>query len=80
MIDEEKIRRIVNDYKLFEIDDENNFYSPKLMQYMEHYFEKSRKAKVAAEKMWENRRKKDKALLQIDKMSVLFPVRAFRTI
>lgn len=44
---------VITDYDLFEIDDQNNFFSPKLVEYLTPFLRKSERAKSAAEKRWE---------------------------
>ncbi len=48
----EKIGTVIHDYDLFKIDNDN-FFSPRLIEYMQPYFEKSERARVAANKKWE---------------------------
>lgn len=49
----EKILSIINDFELFEIHN-NRFFSPKLVLYLQPYFEKSQRARKAALKRWNN--------------------------
>jgi hypothetical protein len=48
-----KIEATVKSYDLFEIDINSNFFSPKLLLYLQPYLEKSNRARVAANKRWE---------------------------
>lgn len=53
---EEKVAVVIKNYELFEIDDKEKFFSPKLMLYLEPYFEMKRKrseaGKLGAVKRW----------------------------
>lgn len=49
-----KIEAIVKAYDLFAVDSENNFFSPKLILYLQPYIEKSNRARVAANIRWNN--------------------------
>ena len=48
----EKIISVINDYGMFEIDD-NMFFSPKLLLYLQPYIEKSERARLAARSRWD---------------------------
>lgn len=48
----EKIATVINDFGLFEIVD-NDFFSAKLMFYLQPYIEKSERARLAAKKRWD---------------------------
>lgn len=49
---EEKILVVIKGYDLFQLH-ENNFFSPKLIEYLQPYFEKSSRARNAALKRWD---------------------------
>lgn len=49
---ESKLRVVVTNYDLFQVDTENNFFSMKQMLYMQPYLEKSQRAKEAAKLRW----------------------------
>lgn len=52
---ESELKAIIYDYKLFEIkevDEEEVFTSPKLLEFMQPYLERSKKARNAAKKRW----------------------------
>lgn len=55
---EAKLTAVISKYELFEVDLENNFFSPKLMLYLQPYIEKSERARIAAQTRW-NKVKKD---------------------
>ena len=48
-----KVEAIVNSYDLFEIDSNSDFFSPKLICYLQPYLEKSERARMAINKRWE---------------------------
>lgn len=48
----EKISTVIHDYDLFTVDDQAYFFSPKLIQYMQPYIEKSERARQAALIKW----------------------------
>lgn len=50
----EIILSIINDFDLFTVDKTNNFFSPKLIFYLQPYLEKSERARKAAEIRWSN--------------------------
>jgi len=52
-IGKEKIMSIVNDFDLFNIEN-NAFFSPKQIFYLQPYIEKSERARIAANKRWNN--------------------------
>jgi len=54
---EQKVRTVVTNYQLFDVDEKEQFFSPKLQVYLQPYLEKSQRAKLAAEKRWANHRK-----------------------
>lgn len=47
-----KVEVIIKGYGLFNIDDEEQFFSPKLLVYLQPYLEKSERARLAARKRW----------------------------
>lgn len=49
---EQKLRIVICSYGLFEIDKEEKFFSPKLLVYLQPYFERTQRAKRAALKRW----------------------------
>ena len=49
---EQKTRTVVTNYKLFTVDECNNFFSKKLIEYLEPYLERSKRAREAARKRW----------------------------
>lgn len=49
-----KLEAIVRGYNLFVIDSEDNFFSPKLILYLQPYIEKVERARVAANVRWNN--------------------------
>jgi hypothetical protein len=51
---EQKIRIVICNYGLFDVDENENFFSFKLVFYLQPYFEKVKRAKKAANKRWEN--------------------------
>lgn len=53
-VSKEKIVNVIMDYDLFEVDKTNNFFSPKLIQYLQPYIEKSQKARESAKIRWNN--------------------------
>ncbi len=50
---EAKIHTIISKYDLFEIDQEEMFFSPKQIKYLQPYFERSQRARDAANKRWD---------------------------
>ncbi len=50
---EAKIQTIISKYDLFEIDQEEMFFSPKQIKYLQPYFERSQRARDAANKRWD---------------------------
>lgn len=53
-VSKEKISTVIMDFELFEIDQSNTFFSPKLIQYLQPYIEKSKKARESALIRWNN--------------------------
>jgi len=51
-ISKEKIISVISDFDLFQIID-NEFFSPKLILYLQPYIEKSERARLAARKRWD---------------------------
>ena len=51
---EQKIRTVICNYDLFQVDQNENFFSFKMLIYLQPYFEKSDRARVAANKRWNN--------------------------
>lgn len=49
---EQKVLATIKGYRLFEFDDQGNFYSPKLFEYMQPMFKRREKAQKAARKRW----------------------------
>jgi len=49
---EQKIRVVICNYKLFEVDKDQLFFSPKQIEYLQPYFAKSNRAKHAALVRW----------------------------
>lgn len=49
---EAKVRTVVCNYQLFDVDENQNFFSPKLLLYLQPYFEKSEHARMMANKRW----------------------------
>jgi len=52
-VSKEKIQAVITNYGLFEFD-ENNFWSIKLIQFLQPYLEKSQRARNAANQRWLN--------------------------
>jgi len=50
---EQKVRVVVCNYKLFEVDEDSNFFSIKQIYYLQPYIEKTQRARVAAQKRWD---------------------------
>ena len=51
-----KVEAVINIYGLFEIDHERNFFSPKLIFYLQPYIEKSERARNANKIRWERQK------------------------
>ncbi len=49
---EAKVRTVVCNYQLFDVDEEHNFFSPKLILYLQPYFERSERARNANKVRW----------------------------
>ena len=50
---EQKVRVVICNYKLFEVDEESNFFSIKQIYYLQPYIEKTQRARLAAQKRWD---------------------------
>jgi len=55
---EPKVRTIICNYGLFDVDQQEMFYSPKLFEYMEPYFKMKEQRRLAGEKSAQARQKK----------------------
>ncbi len=53
-VSKEKIGTVIMDFELFEVDQTKTFFSPKLIQYLQPYIEKSLKARESARIRWDN--------------------------
>lgn len=51
---EQKVRVVICNYDLFQVDENQNFFSFKMIIYLQPYFEKSERGRNAAKKRWEN--------------------------
>jgi hypothetical protein len=51
---EQKVRVVICNYDLFQVDENQNFFSFKMIIYLQPYFEKSTRARDAANKRWNN--------------------------
>jgi DnaD/phage-associated family protein len=49
---EQKVRTVICNYQLFYVDDQQKFFSPKLLVYLQPYFKASEHARLAAKKRW----------------------------
>ncbi len=49
---EQKVRVVICNYQLFKIDEEEKFFSPKLIVYLQPYFEASEHGRIAANARW----------------------------
>lgn len=47
-----KVEAVVKKYGLFKVGEDNYFYSPKLIEYLQPYFAKSKRGRAAALKRW----------------------------
>lgn len=56
---EENIRKVINDYGLFEVSEDNHFFSPKLIEYLEPYFKMKEQRSLAGKKSAAKRKKTD---------------------
>lgn len=50
---EQKVRTVICNYQLFEVDEQHRFFSMKLVFYLQPYLEKSERARIAANTRWE---------------------------
>lgn len=50
---EQKIKTVITNYKLFQVNEEEFFYSEKLIQNLQPYIESSERARLAARKRWD---------------------------
>lgn len=50
---EQKIRTVITNYKLFQVNEQEFFYSDKLIQNLQPYIESSERARLAARKRWD---------------------------
>lgn len=51
---EQKVRTVICNYDLFTLDDNDKFFSIKQLYYLQPYIEKTQRARLAAQKRWEN--------------------------
>ena len=51
---EQKIRTVICNYDLFTLDEIGNFFSIKQLYYLQPYIEKTQRARLAAQKRWDN--------------------------
>lgn len=51
---EQKVRTVISNYKLFDIDENELFFSPKLIFYLQPYIERTERARAAANARWSN--------------------------
>lgn len=51
---EQKVRTVISNYGLFDVDEEQRFFSMKLVFYLQPYIEKTERARLAANKRWSN--------------------------
>ena len=51
---EQKVKVVICNYDLFQVDENQNFFSFKMIIYLQPYFEKSERAREAANKRWNN--------------------------
>jgi len=49
---EQKVRTVICNYQLFDVDEDQMFFSTKLVYYLAPYIEKSERARLAANKRW----------------------------
>ena len=52
-ISEQKVRVVICNYGLFEVDENENFFSIKQIYYLQPYIEKTQRARLAAQKRWD---------------------------
>lgn len=58
-----KMEVVIKKYELFEFDKQGNFYSPRLILYMQPYLEKTKRARDAANKRWSDLKGKDDIIM-----------------
>jgi hypothetical protein len=51
---EPKVKAVVCNYDLFTLDEQDNFFSIKQLYYLQPYIEKTQRARLAAQKRWDN--------------------------
>ena len=51
---EQKVRTVICNYDLFTLDEQDNFFSIKQLYYLQPYIEKTQRARLAAQKRWDN--------------------------
>lgn len=51
---EPKVKAVVCNYDLFTLDEQDNFFSIKQLFYLQPYIEKTQRARLAAQKRWDN--------------------------
>ena len=60
-VSEAKVRVTICNYQLFEIDDEEKFFSPKMLVYLEPYFKMKEQRRIAGQKSAEKRLLNDRS-------------------
>ena len=75
-ISEQKINVVIGKYKLFNVDEDDNFYSPKLIEYMQPYLRMKEQTSLAGKASAEKRRQK---LLNEKPTTVALPLSDRRT-
>lgn len=55
---EQKVRTVICNYQLFDVDEQHRFFSMKLVFYLQPYLEKSERARIAANTRWEATKQK----------------------
>lgn len=55
---EQKVRTVICNYKLFELDEENNFFSPKFIEFMQPYLKMKEQRSIAGKASAEKRKQK----------------------
>ena len=50
---EQKVRTVISNYHLFDVNEDDKFFSMKLVFYMQPYIEQSERARLAARKRWD---------------------------
>jgi len=59
---EQKVRAVVCNYQLFDVDEQEMFFSPRMLVFLKPLFDRREQAKIAAKKRWENQRLNASAL------------------